>query len=837
MEFIASGGNGRVYKAEDVLLNIMVALKVLLGDQSNTDDVMRFQSEAKAASRLKHPAIATIYDFGLVDDCPYLSMEFVEGETLEKLLEQRGTLPLPAFCSLFLQISKALSHAHQNGVIHRDLKPANVIVRYQENGELVGKILDFGVAKLIDKSDFNLTPTGNIVGSPLYMSPEQALGERVTSQADLYSLGVMMFRSLAGKVPLKSETAIETIMLVSKVSAPLLESSVIPGELPPELCDLVNKLLSKNPVERPGLNDVVIPTLDRLLAEISSQPQAHDDGDDSLRRNVVSVRRELPTKIILMSAVVVTAGSLFAVFSPDLTRQHSSKIVPEDKPILSEINEANEKQLLSAAENFDNKPIDKSQLNFTNRESFSDDELVKIPQPESITTIKANGTGLVTLASMPRFSNLAHLSVGKTKISDQSLKNLRGLKHLLSLDLRDNNITDAAMPMICSMKSLTYLDLSSTHVTPNGLNQLESLTNLKELKLLKLNLKPNDIGIFASSVAPECKVSLIGSGYITESELPALSAKFPDLKFEDLPSLTSKQSNISILSSRDELLTARHVHLDMKKRLEDAYGLQTLRTRHQIFLLGKIERLIGKPNNLKKAKEYLDLAHSMSVKANDRTLEMNVLDQVVSIGYLMDGYEKTKKLALHAIEVAHREKGNAEDTYNLMAYRYTQLGQSALASGKPTEAIQYFTKAIESGKFSQGALGCMLTYRGTAYVTAKKYNLGIADHKRALQLFKDSAPNDPSEAQKYYAELNATCLLAHSFEELKDYKQGLKYNSEFYRLAHQRGADPKHVSESVYQRILLMQKLKRPESELAPLRKEFDVSQRLLLTKNGEKKP
>lgn len=843
LEFIASGGNGRVYKAEDVLLNIMVALKVLLGEQSNADDVVRFQSEARAASRLKHPSIATIYDFGLVDHCPYLSMEFVEGETLEKLLRRTETLSLPAFCSLFLQLSKALSHAHENGVIHRDLKPANVIVRYQENGELVGKILDFGVAKLIDKNDINLTPTGNIVGSPLYMSPEQALGESVTSQADLYSLGVMMFTSLAGKVPIKSETAIETIMMVSKVPAPLLESCVPPGALPSELCDLVNKLLSKNPAERPHLESVVIPTLARLGDAISSQSQLEDDGDRLVESNSsLAIKNNLPKRFFSILAVVVSLGCLITFPALSLFKDNQTKVIDEDAPLLASISDKNEQQIFGLSQNTKdlNFKSEKGRLDFTNQK-LTDDQLVKVPQPNSITTIRANSTQLETLNSIPRFPNLTHLSVGKTHVGDKSLKNLSGLKHLIFLDLQDNQITDAAIPMISKMRSLHYLDLSGTRVTPKGLKALKSIPNLDELKLRNSSFDKSDVEIFAPSLPPDCKVSLAGSSKITESKLQELSEYFPDLKFDDLSSqvfLVNKQMKVADEKNKsrplNELLMARHVYLDLKARLENAYGKETLRTRNQIFILGNIERLIGKPDTLKKARDYYKTALSMAVQAHDGILEVEILDQQVLLGYLTDGFERTKPLALHAIELAEREKGNIKHPNKGIAYRYMQLGQWALLSGKTTEAIPFFTKAIDLSDLSTGTTACMVAYRGNAYVTLKKYNLAIADHKKALQLFKTTGLNDPSKEQRYMAELTATCYLAHSYYEINDYKQALKFNGLFYQLAHQPGvASWTHISESVNQRILLMQKLNYPQREIEPLRKEFAASQKMLA--NGGK--
>ncbi|MBX9666955.1 MAG: serine/threonine protein kinase, partial [Candidatus Obscuribacterales bacterium] len=150
LALISSGGKGRVYRARNLHLNLDVALKVLLTEAHSQVDVMRFQSEARLASKLNHPNIATIFDFGLFGGRPYLSMELVDGESLAKRLERVQRLRLDEFLTIFIQVVDALVFAHEQGVIHRDVTPANIVIAKGHDGELIAKVLDFGIAKKLD---------------------------------------------------------------------------------------------------------------------------------------------------------------------------------------------------------------------------------------------------------------------------------------------------------------------------------------------------------------------------------------------------------------------------------------------------------------------------------------------------------------------------------------------------------------------------------------------------------------------------------------------------------------------------------------------------------------
>ncbi|PZM79303.1 MAG: hypothetical protein DKT66_22780 [Candidatus Melainabacteria bacterium] len=214
LEKLGSGGMSVVYKAKDLALDRLVAIKLLLPQKNSKQiDSMRFQQEARAASRLEHPNIVKVHDFNVTDDgVPYLVMSYLEGIPLSEEIKKSGGLEPGLWLSIMVQACDALSHAHAHGVVHRDIKPSNFVL-CTEKGNQVLKLVDFGIAKIESNEDQALTKTGEIFGSPLYMSPEQCAGSKeVDSRSDVYSLGCVMYEALAGRPPFSGENALATIV-------------------------------------------------------------------------------------------------------------------------------------------------------------------------------------------------------------------------------------------------------------------------------------------------------------------------------------------------------------------------------------------------------------------------------------------------------------------------------------------------------------------------------------------------------------------------------------------------------------------------------------------------
>jgi ligand-binding sensor domain-containing protein/predicted Ser/Thr protein kinase len=240
---IGKGGMATVYKAYQASMDRYVALKVVAGQLTDDPNFMqRFRQEARLIARLEHPHILPVYDFGEADDIPYMVMRFLDAGTLTERLDA-GQLALPDIDRIFSQLADALEYAHENGVIHRDIKPSNAML--DKRGDVF--LTDFGIAKMLEGSS-GLTATGAITGTPAYMSPEQAQGQKVDQRSDIYSLGIVLFEMLTGRVPFEAETPLA--VLFKQIQDPPPPLSRVRPDLPYTLEPVLLRALAKNPAER-----------------------------------------------------------------------------------------------------------------------------------------------------------------------------------------------------------------------------------------------------------------------------------------------------------------------------------------------------------------------------------------------------------------------------------------------------------------------------------------------------------------------------------------------------------------------------------------------------------
>src|SRR5574344_1017053 len=240
---IGEGGMANVYLANDTILNRKVAVKVLRGDLANDEKfVRRFQREALSASSLNHPNIVEMYDVGEDDGNFYIVMEYIEGKHLKQLLKKRGRLTVPEVVDIALQITSGLSVAHDSYIIHRDIKPQNILIL--DNG--LCKITDFGIAVAMNSTQ--LTQTNSVMGSVHYLPPEQANGKGATLQSDIYSMGIVMYELLTGKLPYKGDNAVEIALKHLKEPLPSIREEC--PNIPQSIENIIIKATAKNPKNR-----------------------------------------------------------------------------------------------------------------------------------------------------------------------------------------------------------------------------------------------------------------------------------------------------------------------------------------------------------------------------------------------------------------------------------------------------------------------------------------------------------------------------------------------------------------------------------------------------------
>ncbi|WP_329955842.1 Stk1 family PASTA domain-containing Ser/Thr kinase [Calidifontibacillus erzurumensis] len=243
LDMIGGGGMANVYLAHDLILDRDVAVKVLKPEFSNDDEfIKRFRREAHSATSLNHPNIVSIYDVGEEENIYFIVMEYIEGQTLKQYIQQKKTLTVEEVIDIMKQITAAIEHAHQNQIIHRDIKPHNILIDYK--GHV--KVTDFGIAMALSAT--SITQTNSVLGSVHYLSPEQARGGMATKKSDIYSLGVVMFELLTGRLPFSGESAISIALkhLQSETPSPRKWNPSIPQSVE----NIVLKATVKDPFLR-----------------------------------------------------------------------------------------------------------------------------------------------------------------------------------------------------------------------------------------------------------------------------------------------------------------------------------------------------------------------------------------------------------------------------------------------------------------------------------------------------------------------------------------------------------------------------------------------------------
>ena len=540
---------GLVYQVKQIFINKEFALKTIDKHSLSEIAIRRFQQEARTTFAVDHPNIVAVQDFGVLDDqTPFLVMELINGETLADRLKRVGCLPIEQAIAIFVQICFGLAYAHERGIVHRDIKPSNIMLL---SGLPVGtegsvKILDFGIAKFAGHEGGEvqaLTRTGEIFGSPLYMSPEQCSGLQIDSRADIYALGCVLFEALTGTPPFIADNALTTMIKHQSEAPPTLKQASLGAEFPKDLQEIVSRMLAKSPAQRyQNLGDV-----------------AHDLGavhrGDSILQPVVPIESEEKTismkhsTFALLTASMllapVASGCLGYILHPDTIRVEkvepkspfafaalavpSTEIDEElraellqkmlDRPhhktgrfvVNYSILKARSFKLISEAGwihdlDFGTGTIENDSLDLLaklglnridlTRTNFDDQGAAKLAKCTSLVEIYAHQTSLGDegLSKLAELNNLKSLQLASTpNITNQGLKVLTKT-HVDNLDLSEDKIDDGGMVYLSQMDKLARVDLCKTKITPAGLKELLKNRSLKVILVVDCpNIHDSDL--------------------------------------------------------------------------------------------------------------------------------------------------------------------------------------------------------------------------------------------------------------------------------------------------------------------------------------------------------
>ncbi|MBS1957159.1 MAG: protein kinase [Cyanobacteria bacterium SZAS-4] len=472
LEEIGSGGNGIVYKARHRLLNYLVAIKMLRADKLEQNIIRRFNQEAKAISTLDHPTIVKLKDYGLTElGQPYMVLDYIPGITLSVYLESNVSLPLKEFLKVFIQCSEGLQHAHDAGIFHRDLKPSNIMF----TDDFKVRIVDFGIAKIIDQADqaSGLTKTGEIFGSPKYMSPEQASGKRVDHRSDIYSLGIVMFEALTGSVPFSGNNTID--VLTSHINAKAPSVASLNPNTPSALNEVVSKCLIKDPTERfQSMND-----LRTALLEVKAGPKKASSPVNKVKKSDFLLAA---TAVVLIIGIVALAQFMISLSKPP-EEQNSRHHELEEFVSFS-----NEGKL---ARDYFKAHMQSKKINLdtnfaasmdVNDESLREFDNTNVTEELVMRGSKLTGPGLAHLIHLP----LKRLAVSTSNMPNRAIDEIKHMKKLEILDISGTNVDDQGLIELAKLPKLKTLYIKDEEKISNrGLANLAAFPALDTLYLSK----------------------------------------------------------------------------------------------------------------------------------------------------------------------------------------------------------------------------------------------------------------------------------------------------------------------------------------------------------------
>jgi serine/threonine protein kinase len=503
LELLGSGGSGLVYRCLDRLLNNQVAIKLLLS--LTAEQIISFQNEAKAGSTLQHPGLVSVRDFGVTaGGAPYMVMDFVPGISLDRYIEEEGALTEAEVVQVFSQVAQALSYAHQKGIFHRDMKTSNIIVSLNNGNEPQAHVIDFGVA--IYSQEKTMVSGNVLVGTPAYMSPDQAAGRPFDARSEVYSLGCVMFEALTGSVPFSGDTALATINMHASTPAPRLADFAPEGkEFSERFEELIARSLEKNPLNRFQSMDKLREALEgaeqtpaqQVLFSLPEEASDFDPGAKKSDRALILVCITVFALVVSGCFAFNTLVNLIASKSEPTGRIHSDWDTPELSKFNDNIRNTMDDQLINGTQHVHWKSTYLVKVRNGNDADLKD--LVGITAAKALTSISIEGGKYSPIVmkelSKLNIQNLFLTEVDLSEVDKLVLKklttiNLSGCRipdfnpfsrfvdcPIKAIFLFDNKLDNKAFESLKSYKKLTYLGVHGCKGMTDGWQFAPTLTS------------------------------------------------------------------------------------------------------------------------------------------------------------------------------------------------------------------------------------------------------------------------------------------------------------------------------------------------------------------------
>ncbi|HEY9684376.1 MAG TPA: protein kinase [Drouetiella sp.] len=739
LSLLGRGGMGVVYKVEQIFLGKTLALKTIDSASQSEILVRRFQAEAKAIIAVSHPNIVAVHDFGVFEDgTPFLAMEFVEGQTLSQLIQSR-TLSLDDALEYFIQVCFGLAHAHRCGIVHRDIKPGNlmIVAGIKPGADGCVKILDFGIAKLTQSEGGeiqSLTQTGEIFGSPLYMSPEQCVGGNVDSRSDVYSLGCVIFETLTGTPPFVGENALATMMLHQSNEIPSMKEASLGTDFPPELEHVVRKMLSRSPASR--YQDLAIAAHDlAAIRQGDSQLAGTSTTKGAITKPAVQStavlltmqRKHYQLSFALTAGLSIILSALVTNFWLIQRRQVAPKTVQiHERPVALPSTKGDESYDFSI-------PL-KLNCNVFDGNGVTNASLKRFENYENAQSVSVSNELDANDLTEKGISYLAKNRLISLRIRCADVKNVDCIlkqKQLQTLDLRATLIGDAEVEKLLQLKSLRILNLSDSHITERGVRSLLASKTLVQLILDKPSYSKSLIDEFHRKL-PQCSIPY------GEAVSPIQAA---EAKLARKPAFVKHQAlyQISRDASPDLSITAAYL----------------------------VQMADDKKSNAPDYRKYLEEAKHIVERNGDEAMQTEVYRRLAFIELSNRNLPACMALSDKLIQLIPNNIMHDVPEFYIMIMDLVNHAQQA---GDMNRIITYCDVGIRYGEFFRTSAGDFLAsyylQKGHALLVQKKPAEAIPMLQRVMDL-----TNGIDKGLGYYTNIAARVTYAHCLTNVAERKK------------------------------------------------------------------
>ena len=829
LETVGAGGMGVIYKARHNILNRIVAVKMVHAHIVSPEVIKRFYHEGKASSSLSHPYIVKVLDFGTTESGqPYMILDYVHGKTLSKVLATEGSLSTERFIRLFLQICEALSYAHKNWVLHRDIKPANIMLVENSRGEEEIRIMDFGLAKIIDDTEYasqHLTKTGVAMGSPLYMSPEHARGSNMDERSDLYSLGCTMYEALTGTPPFMGKTPFETLLMhLNEAPLPLGEAS-LGKTIDPRIEQIVLKTLEKNLTDRyqsmEELRKDLLKISNPPVADLPITGQTRSGKAKSLilagtlagAMTIVGVccfqtthsgpKPATSESSALSSPTITSEHAASPLASPTITPQHAASPSLDSSTVASNHNATDSlgsstiasDHAASASLGSSNIASDHaSKPNHTDlvknqssaKTSSSDtpfdllaevtpkqlvESRVQVPN-SSIIDLSKNSPARISDGDLEPLSEAqwtSRIVLKGLPISDAGLKYLSKLK-LKSLDLESTRVKD--LGALQSVRSLVDLSVARTFLSAKGMKTIGALSELKTLNLSATKIADRDLRSLYGLRKLEL-VNLSGCENLGENAVKKLENVLEPCKVSFFHQALSDYEPFTLAKDAALMLASG----DWKKGYEKFTSASRLLTNSADQDL-KARCLYGAGDckfmgrDLASAADlYNQAALILDKYKPTNSITAEVYTKKAFTQELLNNPAEAIKSRMKADEIYKHYHGSKQEAMQIADLRAENLLHASFAGakmGQPIQAASQFKLALSilpEQKRDSEIVAQTSHAIGTSFIGTKKYNNAIPFLERTLGFYKSNYP----KYQESHTLLEQ--LLAETYNSAGRYKE------------------------------------------------------------------